>query len=87
MDRRKFLKTSGALCGMGLVGSALLVESCKKSSNTSAAQGPTVNVTLDLSQSTNSALKSIGQGACQPFTFFVCVALLNFPYSSRPWMK
>ncbi len=60
MDRRKFLKTSGALCGLGLVGSALLVESCKKSSTATAAQGPTVNFTLNLTQPANASLNTVG---------------------------
>ena len=60
MDRRKFLKTSGALCGLGLVGSALLVESCKKNTNSSSPQGPTVNFTLDLSLASYAALNTAG---------------------------
>ncbi len=60
MDRRKFLRTSGALCGLGLVGSTVMVEGCKKSSNSSSPQGPTVNFTLNLSQSTNAALNTAG---------------------------
>lgn len=61
MDRRKFLKTSGALCGLSVVGSALLIESCKKTDTTSTTpQGPTVNFTLDLSLAANNALNSSG---------------------------
>ncbi len=61
MDRRKYLKTSGALCGLGVVSSTLLVESCKKSNSTSTTpQGPTVNFTIDLSQPANNSLNTPG---------------------------
>ena len=61
MDRRKFIKTSGALCGLSLIGSAMLIESCKKSSPADTTpQGPTVNFTLDLSLAANSALNTAG---------------------------
>jgi cytochrome b6-f complex iron-sulfur subunit len=58
MDRRKFLKGSAIFCGLAVVGPALLVESCKKIDT--SAQGPTVNFTIDLSQSANSALNTVG---------------------------
>ena len=60
MDRRKFLKTSGAVCGLGLIGTAVFIESCKKSTTSTDPQGPTVNFTLDLSQSANAALNTVG---------------------------
>ncbi len=58
MDRRKFLKSSCALCGTALVASAAFLESCSKT-----GVGPTAghkNFTLDLSKSANAALKSPG---------------------------
>lgn len=62
MDRRKFIKSSCALCGIAVVGTAAFLESCKKnnSSGASQAQGPTVNFTLDLTQAANSALNTSG---------------------------
>lgn len=59
MDRRKFLKSSGALCGIAIVGSAAFLESCSKGGGASPTAGHE-NFTLDLSQSANSALKSVG---------------------------
>ena len=60
MDRRNFLKTTCALCGLGVAGSALLLDSCKKNSNSTSPQGPSVNFTLDLTQSANAALNAPG---------------------------
>lgn len=60
MDRRKFLRTSCALGTLGVAGAAAFIESCKKTSSSAAAQGPTVNFTLDLTQSSNAALNSSG---------------------------
>ena len=54
MDRRTFIKTSCAICGVGAVGAALTLESCKK--KTTTPQGPSVNFSLDLSQSANQGL-------------------------------
>jgi cytochrome b6-f complex iron-sulfur subunit len=60
MKRKDFLRSAGIICGAGLVGGMAFLESCKKSSNSSAAQGPTVNFTLDLTQPANSALNNVG---------------------------
>ena len=60
MDRKQFLRSTLFLGGLGLASSALLVESCKKSSSTSSAQGPSANFTLDISQSPYTALKTVG---------------------------
>jgi cytochrome b6-f complex iron-sulfur subunit len=61
MDRKDFIKTSLALCALGTAGAAAFLESCKKNNSSSAAaQGPTVNFTLDLTQPANSALNSSG---------------------------
>lgn len=59
MDRRNFLSKSGALCALGLISTSALLESCQKK-NLSNPQGPSVNFTIDISQSTYSALKSNG---------------------------
>ena len=59
MDRRKFLQNACALCGIGIAGAAL-IEGCKKSSTSTDPQGPTVNFTLDLSQSANASLNTAG---------------------------
>ena len=60
MDRKQFIKTSIVFCGMGVAGTAAFLESCKKKSSSSSAQGPTVNFTLDLTQSANAALNTSG---------------------------
>lgn len=57
MERRDFLKNTVAVCGLAALPVAVM-ESCKKSSNYA---GPTnVNFTLDLTNSANSALNSVG---------------------------
>ena len=58
MDRRNFLKSSGALCGMAVFGSVAFLESCQKSSVN--PQGPNVNFTLDLNQAANASLNNPG---------------------------
>ncbi|MGN6568799.1 MAG: ubiquinol-cytochrome c reductase iron-sulfur subunit [Flavipsychrobacter sp.] len=56
MERRDFFKSACALCGLALIPGAL-VESCTKQSYT----GPSnVNFTLDLTQSANAALNTVG---------------------------
>ena len=58
MDRRNFFKTSCVLCGLGVTGSALLLDSCSKQST--SPQGPSVNFTIDISQASYAALNNIG---------------------------
>ncbi len=58
MDRRKFFKSSGALCGLAVFGSVAFLEGCQKSST--VAQGPNVNFNLDLNQSANASLNTVG---------------------------
>jgi cytochrome b6-f complex iron-sulfur subunit len=56
MERRDFIKSSCALCGIAIAGGAL-IDSCKK------PKAPTpviVNFTLDLTNSANSALNKVG---------------------------
>lgn len=55
MDRRKFLKSSVALCGATIVGTSIFLESCQKSALGSSGNA---NFTLDLSQPANAALKT-----------------------------
>lgn len=45
---------------MGLLGSAVFLDSCKKPKTNNPPQGPTVNFTLDLSQSANASLNNAG---------------------------
>jgi cytochrome b6-f complex iron-sulfur subunit len=59
MDRRNFLKTSGALCGLS-IGLATFIESCKKDNASATPQGPNVNFTLDLAQPANNSLNTPG---------------------------
>lgn len=58
MKRRNFIKNSCGFCAAGLVSTAMLLESCDKNSRT--PEGPTVNFTLDLTASANSALNNAG---------------------------
>lgn len=56
MERKEFLKRTIALCGISLI-PAGLIESCNKQN----FAGPTnVNFTLDLTNSANAALKTVG---------------------------
>jgi cytochrome b6-f complex iron-sulfur subunit len=59
MDRRNFLKTTSALCGLSLA-SAAFIESCTKDNTSANPQGPSVNFTIDLSQPANSSLNTSG---------------------------
>ena len=75
MNRKEFLKSSLLLGGLGLAGSAILIESCNKSSNTTtAAQGPSANFTLDLSQAANASLKTIGGSMASNGVVVICTA-------------
>ena len=58
MKRREFIKASCALCGLGAIGTTMLTEGCKK--NDTTPQGPTVNFTIDISQSAYSGLTYSG---------------------------
>ncbi|MGZ3884951.1 MAG: QcrA and Rieske domain-containing protein [Bacteroidia bacterium] len=61
MDRRKFLKATCALCAVGIGSQVVLLESCKKNTTSnSSPQGPTVNFSLDLTQSSNASLNTAG---------------------------
>jgi cytochrome b6-f complex iron-sulfur subunit len=60
MNRKKFIKTFFTCCGLGIAGTEIFLESCKKNSSTASAQGPTVNFSLDLSVSSNAALNTTG---------------------------
>jgi cytochrome b6-f complex iron-sulfur subunit len=57
MDRRKFIRSGGAICGIGATAAIILLESCGKDGS---PQGPTVNFTLDLSLPQNSVLNNTG---------------------------
>jgi cytochrome b6-f complex iron-sulfur subunit len=58
MDRKDFLKTSGILSVAAVAGLAAFIEACKKAST--SPEGPSVNFTLDLTQSSNAALNTSG---------------------------
>ena len=62
MDRKNFLQSFGLLFGIGILGASEFLESCKKKEDDTspAPQGPSVNFTLDLSQSANAVLNSNG---------------------------
>lgn len=57
IDRRKFLKSSFALCGATIIGSSIFLESCQKSALSPSGN---LNFTLDLSKPANAALKTPG---------------------------
>src|SRR5579864_5435381 len=59
MNRKEFIKTSCMLCGAALLADALL-ESCKKNNTT-----PSVNFNIDLSNSANAALNTVGGSVTQ----------------------
>jgi len=59
MNRRELLKASFAACGLGIVASSVLLDSCTKINDT--PQGPSANFTLDLSSSAYSALQNPGR--------------------------
>lgn len=54
MDRKEFLASACALCGLGLAVS--LLDGCNDSSNTSIP----ANFTLDLNNAANAALRNVG---------------------------
>jgi cytochrome b6-f complex iron-sulfur subunit len=57
MDRKDFLKKTAALCGLSML-PTVIIESCSKQQNFG---GPTnVNFTLDLTNSANAALNTVG---------------------------
>ena len=60
MDRKDFLKTSGILSVAAVAGLAAFIEACKKAGTSTTPQGPSVNFTLDLTQSSNVALNTSG---------------------------
>ncbi|MFM2225071.1 MAG: hypothetical protein RJA07_1273 [Bacteroidota bacterium] len=72
MERKDFLRATLALCGAGIAGSALLMESCKKTST--AAQGASVNFTLDISQASNAQLKNVGGSINSNGVIVICTA-------------
>jgi len=60
MDRKNFIKTSCTLCGLGIIGAATFLESCKKNNATKTTKSTNVNFSLDLAQTANSDLNTIG---------------------------
>ena len=56
MNRKDFIKTSCAICGLGVAGMTTFLQSCKKTST----DAPAVNFTLDLTSSANAALTNVG---------------------------
>jgi cytochrome b6-f complex iron-sulfur subunit len=62
MDRRKFLKTSCAICGIAAIGATVFLESCKKEKKQEEEPqvGTPVNFTLDLTKPENAALNTPG---------------------------
>lgn len=60
MNRKNFFKSSFLFAGLGIAGMAAFLESCQKNNLATSPQGPTVNFTLDLTQSANAPLLASG---------------------------
>jgi len=74
MERRDFLKNAVALCGLSLL-PAGVIESCSKQS----FAGPTnVNFSLDLTNSANAALKSVGGALVANGVIVIRTSTANF---------
>ncbi len=58
MKRRKFIKKSCTIAGLGITGLSLLLEGCKKHSITPS--GSTVNFTIDLNANNYQSLNTVG---------------------------
>jgi len=58
MERRKFIKKSCAVIGMGIIVPSLLLESCKK--DNVSLPGPTVNFDIDLTTNAYHSLNTVG---------------------------
>jgi cytochrome b6-f complex iron-sulfur subunit len=57
MERRDFIKIG---CGVfGVTAAAAFLQGCSKLGTSNTPQGPSVNITLDLTQPANAALKNI----------------------------
>ena len=56
MDRKEFLKSTFAFCGLAMIPAALM-ESCSQSGGVAPSN---VNFTLDLTQSANAVLNNVG---------------------------
>jgi cytochrome b6-f complex iron-sulfur subunit len=76
MDRKDFIKTSCALCGLGVIGAISFLESCKKKNESPA--GPTVNFTLDLTSPANAALNTVGGSVHQSGVVVACISAGSF---------
>ncbi len=72
MERKEFLKTACALCGIAVASNIL--ESCTKQS----VGQPTVNFTVDLSNSTNAALKTTGSAMLMNQVYIINKDGINF---------
>ncbi|MEI8279787.1 MAG: Rieske (2Fe-2S) protein [Bacteroidota bacterium] len=69
MDRKDFLKATGALCGFAVI-PAGIISSCTKQ----AIAGPSANFTLDLTNSANAALRSVGGSVVNSGVIVICTA-------------
>ena len=79
MDRKEFLKMSCGLCGISVLGTSVLLESCNKNtSGSTTPQGPTVNFTLDLTKPVNASLNSPGGSLPSNGVIVVCTTLTSY---------
>ncbi|MBS1773183.1 MAG: Rieske (2Fe-2S) protein [Bacteroidetes bacterium] len=67
MERRDFIKASCAFCGIAMIPG--VISSCKKTPSNKS-----VNFTLDLTNSSNSALKSVGGSVVSNDVLVMCTA-------------
>jgi cytochrome b6-f complex iron-sulfur subunit len=72
MKRKDFIKATGALCGLGLIGAVSLIESCKKKDT--SPQGPTVNFTLDITSAANTSLNNAGGAVHNSGVIVACIS-------------
>lgn len=79
MDRKDFLKMSCGLCGISMIGTSALLESCQKTGTASPTpQGPTVNFTLDLTKTPNTSLNAPGGSLASNGVIVVCTTVTSY---------
>ena len=72
MERKDFIKATFAACGLVLI-PTVIIESCTKSANTAAPSN--VNFTLDLNNSANVVLKTVGGSLITNNILVICTGV------------
>ncbi len=73
MKRRDFLNSASGILGVAIT--AQIIESCSKSS---VVPAPTAGFTIDLSNSANSSLKTVGGFTLTQGIYIVCTATSTY---------